>query len=162
MKLTQTHKDAFVRAVLDDLPSTDNHEEARKLVTAAAVDQLPATLRAVWDDPKLRTELVTRYQTFEGFGISVPGQKLVLSARLLAKLQGLREHERAQSSLKSKLRDRLYAVIRGCSTLKQAKDALPEFEKYLPAEPGKTPNLPAVHDVVEELKKAGWPKGAKK
>lgn len=48
-----------------------------------------------------------------------------------------------------------------CSTLKTAKERLPEFEKYLPTERGTTGtiNLP-VANTVADLINAGWPKGA--
>ena len=43
-------------------------------------------------------------------------------------------------------------------------EALPQFAKYLPAEPvkGAAPrSVPVVIDVVEDFVKAGWPKGQK-
>ena len=56
------------------------------------------------------------------------------------------------------LRQKVTAVIAACSTLKQAKEALPEFEKYLPAEPGNVDrSLPVVGNLVADLVKAGWP-----
>ena len=48
----------------------------------------------------------------------------------------------------------------GASTRKGLADALPEFEKYLPAdEPAAVRSLPVVANVVADFVKAGWPKG---
>lgn len=60
------------------------------------------------------------------------------------------------------LRKKLEATIAACTTLKQAKECLPEFEKYLPAETAPVDrSLPVVGNLVAELTKAGWPKKKK-
>jgi hypothetical protein len=61
------------------------------------------------------------------------------------------------------LETKLYATIRAFNTVKQARDAMPEFAKYLPedADP-KCKTLPAITDLVTDLMKAGWPDGGKK
>jgi hypothetical protein len=54
-------------------------------------------------------------------------------------------------------------VAEGASTRKALVAALPEFEKYLPAEvEAPVRSLPAIANVVAEFTKAGWPKGEKK
>jgi len=46
-----------------------------------------------------------------------------------------------------------------CTTLKQLQDQLPELIKYMPDEKGRaTKNVPMVVGVIEDLKKAGFPK----
>lgn len=57
------------------------------------------------------------------------------------------------------LRKKLEATIAACTTLKQAKECLPEFEKYLPAEAAPADrSLPVVGNLVADLIKVGWPK----
>ena len=60
------------------------------------------------------------------------------------------------------LRDKLTGAINACTTRKQAAEAIPEFEKYLPAdEPKALRSLPALANVAADFVKAGWPKGQK-
>ncbi len=55
MRLTNTLRKAFVRAVLDDVPSTDYQEQARELLTRAAEENFPPALkRAMVIDPSIR------------------------------------------------------------------------------------------------------------
>lgn len=61
---------------------------------------------------------------------------------------------------KMKAKASLEAVVKGVTTLKQLKEALPELEKYMPQESVATANLPATL-AVAELVKAGWKGGAK-
>jgi hypothetical protein len=68
--------------------------------------------------------------------------------------------EKARADLRSKLKSVAYSV----STRKALVAALPEFEKYLPADEAKAVRtLPVVQNVVADFVKAGWParKGAK-
>lgn len=45
-----------------------------------------------------------------------------------------------------------------CKTLKQARERLPEFEKYPPKDVEKSPTmLPALANLVADLTKVGWP-----
>jgi len=51
-----------------------------------------------------------------------------------------------------------------CTTTKQLRELLPEFDRYLPAEEEKTlRTLPVVQNIVADFVKAGWPakKGSK-
>lgn len=58
------------------------------------------------------------------------------------------------------LKAKLTAAIAACFTLKQAKERLPEFVKYLPTDRDSTgtSNLPAVANLVADLVQLGWPK----
>ncbi|MBQ1765570.1 MAG: hypothetical protein IIZ92_22085, partial [Aquincola sp.] len=53
MKLTNTIRDAFIRAAMNDVPSTDFAEQIRAAVMADAVDQLPPKVRAIYKDKSL-------------------------------------------------------------------------------------------------------------
>ena len=54
MKLTNYMRDAFVRAVMDDVPEVDYKQQIRDTALKAAVEAMPAKLRAVWDDSALQ------------------------------------------------------------------------------------------------------------
>ncbi len=63
----------------------------------------------------------------------------------------------------SAARCKLQGAIEGCTTRKALMTRLPEFEKYYPAEEAPmSKNLPALANVIADLSKLGWPKGAAK
>lgn len=67
---------------------------------------------------------------------------------------------RSQIDKCNDLNSKLTAAIGACTTLKRAKEALPEFEKYLPEDRETTGvgNLPAIANLVTDLMHLGWPK----
>lgn len=164
MRLNKYHKDAFVEAVLQDLPATDYDEIAQKLVRDAIVERMPAKVRAVYDDKDVRhwlrnewTPMPGSLQNFycvSGSNIGeVPGE---LKERLIE----LSQLKREQTSKKDAFGHKIRAAIDSCQTRKQALELLPEFEKYLPKDTTGTgvSNLPAICNLVAELVQAGWPK----
>ena len=57
-------------------------------------------------------------------------------------------------------RDKLCAVVEGCKTIKDIKDALPELEKYCPDDtPAVKAGLPVVANLMVEAVRRGWPGG---
>lgn len=172
MKLTNTIRDAFVRAAMQDVPEVDYSEDIRKLATQAALRALPPAARKLYEDEKTRQLLQTRFLRYGSVSVSVPGRDPkwneegqglpVLSAADDAALEALakkqQEQESTREALSKKLRSAAYAV----STRKALADMLPEFEKYLPADDvAANRSLPVVANIVADFTKAGWPKGKK-
>lgn len=131
MNLTKSDREAFVRAVMDDVPMVDYDEQVWELLSAAAIELMlePENTRslenhAVWKE-----------------------------------VEKLGEQADAQEKGREAMQRRLTATIGACRTLKQAQRMLPEFEKYLPKERGVTgtTNLP-VANLVADLTALGWPK----
>lgn len=165
MKLTNTIRDAFIRAVLQDVPAEDYTEQARALITADAVAALPPKVRALWNDKALRDYVATSYRhQHRTFSAMVPGRSdTKLSAETLVKLDELSSEFAEQKKRISNLRSQLHGVAYSVSTRKALADALPEFAKYLPAdERAANRSLPVIANVVASFVAAGWPKGAKK
>lgn len=168
MRLTNTIRDAFIRAVMQDVPKVDHDETARKLVLDDSAAQLPpkikALVRSAETAPFVRT---TDYWTnMTDLGIyrayAASGDKYTPTADTLVKLKALNDAKREQEAARKALRSKLHAVAYGSTTRKNLADALPEFEKYLPAdELAASRSLPVVANVVAEFVKAGWPKGGK-
>lgn len=169
MKLTKSDRDAFVRAVMDDVPQVDYDEEAKKLAQAALLDAMPKKVRAAYDaHPEYfkskSVETPYHLRDLHVFGVPDSGGYGCLRTdsfiEVWAELQHLAERKDAQKEKLSRLREKLAAVIGGCSTLKQAQERLPEFIKYLPADRTGTgvSGLPVVANVVADLTAAGWPK----
>lgn len=170
MRLTKTDKEAFVRAVMDDVPKHDFDEMAKLMVIGHFKKVLPKEIVAILDDKKLRGYIdsnyvgmpreidgfYTRYRPlgFQGWG-HLPNDVKI-------RLEELCTFKEEQTAKRDALRSQVTGMIEPVTTLKAALAKLPEFAKYLPAEREVTGtvNLP-VANVVAELNKAGWPKKEK-
>lgn len=167
MRLNNSDRDAFVRAVMDDVPMVDYDGQAEALVIQYFRDLAPACiLEAIEAHPQWvedewcflpgRLQIIHTKYVPPGMGNQIHTQHPDLWKKLerLAKLGKKQDEERTQ--LKNKVR----AAIAGCATLKVAIERLPEFEKYLPADrtPVGTPGVPVIANVVTDLMAAGWPK----
>lgn len=159
MKLNKSQKDAFVRGVLNDVPQEKYNEQALEIMQKAFVDAAPKAVQDIYNDPKTRPYLDQSYAAqgkFYGSFYCVGEPSVKLPDEVIEELKVLRSKLDDQQKTRLELRDALAAGISGCSTLKQAQEAFPELLKYLPEENVSTKNLPAIADVVNKLKDAGW------
>lgn len=131
MNLTESDREAFVRAVMDDIPMVDYDEQVWELLSSAAIELML--------EPK-NTRSLEKHAVWK-------------------EVEKLGEQADVQAKGREAMQRRLTAIIRACRTLKQAQRMLPEFEKYLPKERGVTgtTNLPVVN-LVADLTALGWPK----
>lgn len=160
MKLTNLMRDAFIRAVMQDVPAVDYQEQMRSLVNNSIKAVADKHFKGV--DPE---RLDDTFMHVPGADFSIRVHGLLCSEREhirnLPELQVIRAKHIAQSNQREVLRDKIRGAIYACSTLKQATEALPEFEKYLPADnPKALRSLPALANVAADFVKAGWPKPA--
>lgn len=176
MKLSKYHKQAFVSAVMDDVPMHDYSEDFHKMIDADMLKTAPKKLVPILQDKELRSYLIRGYGSIQPntlhknnhywypytVGISAVATYLDYKMSDEAEAAALALME-AATDQKIK-RDQLEAMVRGtiesCSTLKQATARLPEFVKYLPEEASATRLLPAVANLSAKLIEAGWPKEA--
>ena len=166
MKLTKFDKDAFVSSVMNDVPQIDYKAQADKLCRAWAIEQMPPVVAAAYAaHPQYFENCYLRQPDgFQRCYVPMPENEYKLKERapeFWEKLQALADANNAQRDVLRSLEIKVKNSIGACSTLKQAKERLPEFEKYLPTDrDGKvTPNLPALANLVTDLVAAGWPKG---
>ncbi|CAB5151251.1 hypothetical protein UFOVP148_31 [uncultured Caudovirales phage] len=169
MQLMNYMRDAFISAVMQDVPSVNHTEEIRKLVNQDLINQLPPDVKKVWNNPDLRAYVCSTYSSFGTSKISVahptnepdrwnrPNPKLTDKAQ--EQLTKLDTEQVSQTKLRRELEAKIKAVAYACNTRKQLADALPEFQKYLPEDREKAMRaLPVVANVVTDFVKAGWPK----
>ena len=171
MKLTNYLRNAFVSAVMQDVPIKDFDGQIDKVRVEAVAKELPEKLRAARLDPLLRCYFETRYlYVHDDFYVRVPSPLDTYSSddgpthpsyRIKDALRPLAEQKAEARRARRELEDKLHVVVAGCNTRKQLVEALLEFEKYAPQEPAKLAGLPAVSGVVADLVAAGWPKGGK-
>lgn len=179
MKLSKLHRAEFVRAVLADVPTknypTQAEDLARKLCQAKykelGLDKVdPSRLSyasiyvRVWaseimlaDRPKDGCYYPVNIAQIAGRGLN---EHEIAEITDCPEMMVIRQGYADEYNMLNNLRKQLTAVIASCTTLKQAKEALPEFIKYLPEEPGSAIDrtLPVVGNLVADLSKAGWPK----
>lgn len=165
MKLNKTIRDAFVRAVMNDVPSVDYDALAAKKVQDHAYQNLPPEIRKVYDKPALRgylnathTYLPRPLQDTHVVTADTSYWWLKDAPNLWVELEALAEQKAAQRAARDELKGKLQSVAYSVTTRKALEAALPEFAQYLPAEAVVSKNLPAVANVVADFVKAGWPK----
>jgi len=164
LKLTNTIRDAFIRAVMDDVPFVDHKETIRKAVLEDALLQAPAFVRKAWPDEDMRRWLETATPYYGGVSVTIPynggwASTFEITPGNRAALEALVKKKDHDEELRADLHAKIKAVAYSVSTRKALADALPEFEKYLPADDAKAiRTLPVVANVVTDFMKAGWPK----
>ena len=182
MKLTKQHRADFIEAVMADVPEesypTQVEDIVRKLWRAILKREgLENISESRLNKESVHVSYFVNHETEEAIAkIPVDGKQWNYSRQYICSLYlhgisgedvkeittcteiaELVKKAAVQHNYRAALRTRISAVIDSCSTLKQAKEALPEFEKYLPDEPGKMDrSLPVVGNLVAELTKAGW------
>ncbi len=165
-RLTNTIRDAFIRAAMNDVPSVDYTEQIRAAVMKATLNTLPKPIRAAWEDAKTRPYIKTRSAHLAGrVGVQIPcddwGDDKLLRLKLAeadrAELDRLAAAMKAQEESRRDLERKIKACAYSVTTRKALVSLLPEFEKYLPAdEPAALRTLPVVANVVADFVKAGW------
>lgn len=166
MRLTKFDKDAFVRAVLDDVPYVDYSEQARKLAMKHLISLLPENVRTAYHaNPEwIRSNHVRLPNYLQDFHGPAPGYVSYDSFpdELKEQLHTLSDAAKEQSNTRKTLEDKVTGLINSVTTLKAALKNFPEFAKYLPADrdAAGTVNLPAAN-VIADLTNAGWPKDKK-
>lgn len=163
-RLTKYQRQAFVEAIMQDVPTIDYEAQAHKVVKDAALAILPPQVRAIADNKELSHYLET---TNHWFGYHQGGFSSVqvfqgrctnyLTDEVQKQLDDIVAMADAQNERLNDMRAKLRGAIEACTTDKMARERLPEFIKYLPEAEEKTPYLPAIANLVADLTRLGWP-----
>ena len=148
-----------------DVPAIEYQEQARKLLLEDSLAQLPPKVRAIAKDKELSCFVHQIYSHSAGMGAAVfcaTTDAYKPSPECSIKVATIKAAQQEQSDARKALQAKLRAVAYSVTTRKALCDALPEFEKYLPADAvAAMRSLPVVQNVVAEFVKAGWPKAGK-
>ena len=159
MKLSKLLRQSFVRAAMDDVPKINYDAEIRKVALAGAVKSMPSDLRRAYE--KHPDWFTNDGQHIPGFGymyLPTASEKKLPEATL-EEIKRLVQLKDEQTHRLDQLRIKLRGIADSCTTRKALVEALPEFEKYLPADaPTACRMLPVVANVVADFVAAGWPK----
>lgn len=151
MKLTKYMKEGIARAIIADIPERDDAIIQTELQAAAVAAMSPEVAQLYRTHPgALKVESVYLNTAFRRFYVTVGD----------IDHQKLFDPYEAVDNERNMTKGRLKEAIMSCSTLKQLQAMFPEFIKYMPTEDEPTKNLPALANVVADLVKMGWPKGA--
>lgn len=175
MNLNKSHRAAFVRAVMDDVPHHDFGEDYKALIFADVLKQAPKEILPLLQKESLRsyvlsgcnfvcptsTRKANRYWYYSELGFSSVSTYAgyTKSAEVIEAEEKIMDLARDQAVKREALESQVRGTIAACRTLKQALELLPEFAKYLPLEAERSTMLPAVANLSATLIEAGWPKG---
>lgn len=165
MRLTNYIRDAFVRAAMQDVPKVDYEAQAHKLAHEAIASLFAKDFPGLDFEKAKKTGWIERRSVGMPYGINsiyteAPSYDCLKDNKeVWSKLEDLNGRRSLQSKQRNELEEKLKGVAYACTTRKALAEALPEFEKYLPAEEGKpSRTLPAIANLVADFTKAGWPK----
>lgn len=159
MRVSKWDKQAIVKSIMADVPMPDKTKR-RAEVQAEVVKLMSADCRKVYKNAphalaKIHVGDVI-YDSYNWDNRSIVGGD-VTEAQVAELVKKYKEEDTKIYSIKTQLQ----ATIESCSTVKQLNDRLPEFKKYFPTIEKPVANLPATANLVADLTKLGWPKGAK-
>lgn len=156
MKLSKLTKEAIVRAIWNEVPEIDY--KARKVaIQAALVELFTPEVKAVYKTQP--GALKTEYCSYLGYSMSYQERHIVVADLTEEQIGAVLGPYVSEDAARIEARDKLTALVMGCSTRNQLVKLLPECEKYLPAEAATDRSLPVVANVISDMTKLGWPKG---
>lgn len=165
MRLIKSQKEAFVRAVIQDIPVIDFNQQCREIMEKSLKKIIPKHVQdfAAKNPGWIKLGYYSTPSSFSNFAFIMPdshrNEYSIVRDKDNEAWQKLVELGNLEQEQKQKIKQverQLQCVIDSCTTLKQALEQLPEFKKYLPSEePSK--NLPAAN-IVSELNALGFPK----
>lgn len=169
-RLTTYSRNAFIQAVMDDVPHVDYSEQAREKVQKFALTKLPAGVAAAlkafpdWFDVKAYTSLPGTLSNCYVVARERSEFDKLLKAdkKLWAELEAMEKANSAQSQTRQALRDKVKGLAYSCTTVSALQTRAPEFAKYIPGASAPLDRSgPVVQNIVADLVAAGWPKGKK-
>lgn len=173
MRLTQTLKNKFINAVLNDTDSEDSLLEAmRGIIQQDAYEQLPEKIKEIYDDEDLRDNyLQTRYVKNTSFNLGgdfiTPIDYELKNPEKISQLKTLSTLRFEKRRNIYNLRIELNAELRKFNTIQQFVRAFPMFGKYFTKEElgtsfKETYSVPKLEEnsptLFKLLNSVGWPK----
>jgi hypothetical protein len=167
MRLTNTIRQAFVNAAMNDVPKVDYEAQATKLAKEALDASFPVSVQKLIKDPVAEAyinreyhRMPMRFSNFNHYAMRSGNETIKNEMpKVWAKIEALHSQNEVQLGRMKDLRLKLEACANAATTRKQLVEMLPEFEKYLPEDEAKANRqLPVVANVVSDFVKAGWPK----
>ena len=172
MKLTKTHREEIVAAVMRDTPKRHKlsiGERIQAVVDKAIVERGPRGIRHLWKDKEfghylnrisrnagyLRAGKNAHYDSIFPQVSTLCGMELDSEAQ--AEIQQIADEHREEMSQREDAESKLRSALAGIRTRKQFIEQFPELEKYAPDEMTADRTVPAIANVMATLSKLGFP-----
>ena len=153
MKLTNALKNSIIHSVMNDTPHEHTSDQRDKDALIVCVAKMPEKIRALWNDKKTRGWVKVEY--YEGFNYLPTG------GNKYDELTAIKLRYQASHKARKELNEHVKRVVYQFSTDKQMRESIPELDKYIPSPMPAVKMLPAITGLMDELSKAGFPKGKK-
>jgi len=160
MKVTKLQKEAIVRAIMHDVPKPNKAVRHAKVQAAMVKAMSPECRKLYGKRPDIFVSEHTGDITYDGSSWAL--RHVVIGDAPKEKLKEILRPYQVEDDKYHEAKRNLTNAIMACTTLKALETTFPEFKKYFPTETQPTKNLPALANVVADLSKLGWPKGANK
>lgn len=174
MKLTKTHREQIVAAVMRDTPMRHKlsiGERIQAVVDKFVTERGPRGIRHLWKDKELgqylkRTSLHVGYLRVEPnryydsrlpYVTALSGVDPDREAQV--EIQQIADEYLEEMSQREDAESKLHAALAGIRTRKQFVEQFPELEKYAPDEMTAGRTVPAIASVMATLSKLGFPAG---
>lgn len=158
MKLTNRLRDEFVAKVINSLHNIDYISQTQELLNKEAFNALPEALKNKDIQHYLETKRIYLHNYSYLGRFNVRNSQYELNNETIEKVKNFHTLFAAQRDKKYEVEQQLNAIIHSCTTLKKAKEVLPEnLHKYLPVENEKPTNEFALttNNLMESLKELG-------
>jgi hypothetical protein len=157
--ITKWDKQAIVKAIMADVPKVDKKKRREELQASVVKLMSPEARKLFKTTPNaLRTYHVGDI-TYDG---NWSQRDVVAGDVPNDKIDTLCEKYKEEDKNIREVEYKIKGIVDTCRTIKQLNERLPEFKKYFPTVEKPVANLPAIANVVADLSKLGWPKGASK
>ena len=156
MKLSKMTKEAIVRAIWNEVPEID-YKARKEAIQAALVELFTPEVKTLYKTQPgaLKVDYCAALRFFD---MSYEDRYVTVADLTEAQINVVLEPYTNEDDARIEARNKLTALVMGCSTRNQLVKLLPECEKYLPAEASTDRSLPVVANVIADMTKLGWPK----
>lgn len=172
MKLTKTHREQIVAAVMRNTPMRHKlsiGERIQAVLDKFITERGPRGIRHLWEDKEigrylnrtshnagyLRTESSRFYDSRLPQVSTLYG--LDLDSEAKAEIQQIADEYLEEMRQREDAESKLHSALAGIRTRKQFIEQFPELEKYAPEEIAADRTVPAVANVMATLSKLGFP-----
>lgn len=172
MKLTKTHREQIVAAVMRNTPMRHKlsiGERIQAVVDKFITERGPRGIRHLWKDKEFgrylnRTSHNAGYSRTESsrfYDSRLPQVStlygLDLDGEAQTEIQQITDEYLEEMSQREDAESKLHAALAGIRTRKQFIEQFPELEKYAPEEITADRTVPAIANVMATLSKLGFP-----
>lgn len=157
MRLTNSIRNNIVDSIMNDVPTEDFQTQFEKLVHKESYKQLPEQIKKIYDNPELRKYLGgSTVRCFNsGLGSILTLNSEFDESKIRISMDAIAQRNNIQKEDRRRIKNQILIALDSVSTIKAARDLMPEFDKYFP-KPNQVMKYPIANNIVSDLKSMGW------